>query len=258
MTTQNLAEILARSGLMLEFNNGVKSFTNNEITIDKKLSALADYLYPQSDFDLEYNERKGNAPDWKKALQLFITTYECKDGKKPVTNIEQGFQYGISGENPYLYQLKDAFIYFSKTFNFVKNFNQFSHYLDLSKGYRMGLNYYKLIQELGSLQENTNTKKMEEENNNHNKKLLLKCSPAQFATIVEMLMDKDYIVRSNNAEGTAKILLKAFEFKDYPTTTFESLGKRLFKETPAINVEDYNSIKNGTFPLRKYLKSGKE
>lgn len=130
--------------------------------------------------------------------------------------------------------------------------------MSLCRGYRIGINFNKLNKELGMLkakQENTAQNKKDESNE---KKLLVKCTAAQFATIIEMLMDRDYIQKSNNAEGTARILLRSFEFENNPQVSVESLGKKLFKEKSAINATDYAEIWNGKLPLRKYLKGTKE
>ena len=90
---------------------------------------------------------------------------------------------------------------------------------------------------------------------NDTKKIMVNCAPAQFATIVEILMNKDYLEKRSNGEGTARLLLKIFEFKSH-NPSVESLGRKLFKRETQINETDYDDLNK--IIHRKYLKGNKD
>lgn len=94
-----------------------------------------------------------------------------------------------------------------------------------------------------------------ERETDNGKKIMVNCTPAQFATLIEVLMEKDYLQKRSNAEGTAKLLLKIFEFKKN-NPSYESLGKVLFKKDRKINADDYEGLSRIT--ARKYLKVNKD
>jgi len=89
-----------------------------------------------------------------------------------------------------------------------------------------------------------------------NEKLTWLGTPAQFAFIIDLLISKGYIEKPGaSGEGSAKILLKHFDFK-FNGPSFESLGIKLHRRHKAINnIEHINAFEKMPFQYQLDKKS---